>query len=69
VPTGYSLGIGITLLRFSNWLLTTIVVLIFFLVAGIGLYRRVIREYGPKSDKYVGKIRKDTSKPFTKEQS
>lgn len=62
VPTGYSLGIGITLLRFSNWILTTIVVIIFFLVAGIGLYRKVIREYGPESDKYVGKIGKDTSK-------
>lgn len=69
VPTGYSLGFGITLLRFSNVILSTIAVIVLFLFAAIGLYRRVIREYGPKSDKYVGKRGKDTRKTFTEEQS
>nr|MDO8082627.1 DUF2085 domain-containing protein [Candidatus Freyarchaeota archaeon] len=55
VPTGYSLGIGVTLLRFSNLTWSIIAVIVFFIFAAIGLYRRVTREYGPKSDKYVGK--------------
>jgi uncharacterized membrane protein len=59
VPTGFSLGVGITLLRFSNFTWTIVTVTIFFAFAVIGLYKRVIREYGPKSDKDVGEKRKE----------
>ncbi|MGQ9723368.1 MAG: DUF2085 domain-containing protein [Candidatus Jordarchaeum sp.] len=55
VSTGYALGFGITFLRFSNVTWTIVTIIIFFIFAAIGLYRRVIREYGLKSDKYVGK--------------
>ncbi len=55
VLTGYVLGLAVTFLRFSNMTWSIITIIIFFIFAAIGLYLRVIREYGPKSDKYVGK--------------
>ena len=54
LPTGYSLGFGITWLKFANLTLTIITTIIFFAFAAFALYRRVIREYGPESEKYVG---------------
>lgn len=54
LPTGYSLGLGITFLKFANLTLTIITIIIFFAFAAFALYRRVIREYGPESEKYVG---------------
>jgi uncharacterized membrane protein len=59
LPTGYSMGFGITLLKFANLTWTLITIIIFFAFAAFGLYRRVIREYGPKSEKYVGKKSRD----------
>ncbi|MHA1579974.1 MAG: DUF2085 domain-containing protein [Candidatus Freyarchaeota archaeon] len=55
VPTGYALGFGITLLRFTEPVWTIVTVVIFFLFAVFAVYRRVIREYGPKSDRYPGR--------------
>lgn len=60
VPTGYALGLGITFLRFSNLTWSIVAIVIFFIFAAIGLYIRVIREYGPKSDKYVGKRKEES---------
>lgn len=53
-PTGFSLGFGITFLRFSNIIWTVVTIAIFFAFAIVGVYRRVIREYGPESGKYEG---------------
>lgn len=59
LPTGYSLGFGITLLKFASLTWTIVTIVIFFAFAAFALYRRVIREYGPKSEKYVGPKSRD----------